>query len=216
MKIEEKVFYLRVSEIKSLDDILSSSEKIEKHIGDSQSAAVVFSFKYEPDADEITRSRFALFLTGLSAVTVAESKDFSGFSLEFLTLFDKAVSEHECSINSKRISHDYGTDLMHRYELICGRKEAYNLKKFFSGSDGQSYRLPFVTVPDYEGSIEKKTDQFLNNLFNDKTAFEAVSIAACFVKARTEGTVSALNEESIRFYSLVNIKNGGCRDGKQQ
>lgn len=213
MEIEKRVLYLRVSQIKSLDDILTSSDKIIEYINQDQSAAVVFSLTEEPQSDEATREMFAHFVLGLPAVTAAVSHDFSGFSLEFLTLFDKLISEQECLINNLPVSNSYGTDFMKRYRIVAGRKSAYDLKKYLSGNCRQSIRLPNVTIPDYEGSLQEKTDMYINDLFKDKTDFEVNSIAACFVKARRGGK-AAFNEESIRFYALIKRKSEEYAGGK--
>ncbi len=214
MIIEKKEFYLRVSQIASLDDILYSSDKIKENIDQLQSAVVVFSFTEEPKSDEKSRDTFAHFVFGLSAVTVAESNNFSGFSFEFLTLFDKLISAEKCTINNISASQSYGTDFMKRYRIVYGRKAAYDLKKYISDCSGQSFTLSCITVPEYEGSIQEKTDMYLNSLFKEKTEFQINSIAACFIKARKEGTAAALNEESIRFYSLVKRISEEHTDGK--
>lgn len=203
MKKEKNENYIRISSVKSLDDILSVKADISCDLAGSDVSAVSFIFPddfcFEGDV-----SGFSEFITGLPVITAAQIPDPEKAGFDILVLFDRVISENDFYAERESLLRaDKKT--LDLYRMRCGRNKAYELEKFLSDPDESRFDTGLTLNVSPEDGAEP-SDIYLSGIFKDKSSYQNKIIASCFAAARLEGSDSVYRKESEGFFKLVKRK----------
>lgn len=190
MIIHNKNVFTEIKDCSTLNELYDSREQL--------SDAVVVLVHGNGMTDEIS-AEAAEWLMKVPFAVVFAAEKISGFSYEFLSLFDVRLSREKYPASAVKADE--------RYRVLCG-DTAY----FALCSGGCADAPNFVTVLDGEENFSDEASVWTEKICGGKTSAQLKVLVNCLTAVRRSGIDAVLSAESEGFYELMAQKTEGKSD----
>lgn len=181
MIIHNKNVFTEIKDCRTLNELYSSREQL--------SDAIVVLVHGDGMADELS-AEAAEWLMKVPFAVIFAAEKISGFSYEFLSLFDVRLSMENYPASAVKADE--------RYRVLCGDTAYYAV------CSGDCADAPnFVTVIGGEENFSDEASVWTEKICGGKTPTQLKVLVNCLTAIRRSGIDAVLSAESEGFYELM-------------